>query len=81
MSDAISNILSTCIYRTPGRVGFARGGETFTQNYKYRQYIAAIRAEVGLRWRVSCDNRLGQSTQVCRAVLGIDWSLIDLAVY
>jgi hypothetical protein len=25
MSDAISNILSTCIYRTPGRVGFARG--------------------------------------------------------
>ena len=27
MSDAISNILSTCIYRTPGRVGFARGGK------------------------------------------------------
>ena len=27
MSDAISNILSTCIYRTPGRVGFARRGK------------------------------------------------------
>ena len=27
MSDAISNILSTCIYRTRGRVGFARGGK------------------------------------------------------
>ena len=68
MSDAIANILSTCIYRTLGRVGFARGAETFTQIYKYRQYIAAIRVELGLRWQVSYDDRFGQSAQGFRTL-------------
>jgi hypothetical protein len=70
MSDAISNILSTCIYRTPGRVGFARGGKLLLKITNLDNGMLQFESTRLYADQSSDDHRLGKASQFCCAEFG-----------
>ena len=68
MSDAIAKALPTCIYRTPGRVGFARGGKLLLKITNVDNMSLPSEPNLAFRLAAVHDHRLGNSVPVllCR---------------